>query len=153
MLLRRVALQNVRSFLDRAELHLEGPISIVIGPNGGGKTNLLDTTVIILRRYMFASMYAVHSPTAELENRYEFRQNDALNNMVLERHSQASPGTPQLVEIEVEVTNVDVVNMAAMKSDGANLLELAGKKYINLTLQQSASWDLSLIAAGNRFVY
>lgn len=153
MLLRRVALQNVRSFLDRAELHLDGPISIVIGPNGGGKTNLLDAAVIILRRYIFASMYAVHTPTVELENRYEFRPNDALNGMVLERHSQAPQGTPQLVEVELEVTIVDMVNMAAMKRDGVNLLELAGKKYVNLTLQQSASWDLTLLAAGSRLVY
>jgi putative ATP-dependent endonuclease of the OLD family len=146
-------MQNVRSFLDQAELRLDGPVSIVIGPNGGGKTNLLDTIVIILRRYMFASMYAVHAPTAELENRYEFRQNDALNSMVLERHSKAPAGAPQLVEVEVEVTSVDIANMAAMKHDSASLLQLAGKKYVNLTLQQSASWDLSLVAASQRFVY
>jgi putative ATP-dependent endonuclease of OLD family len=143
----------MRSFLDREDLHLDGPISIVIGPNGGGKTNLLDATVIILRRYMFASMYAVHSPTPESENRYEFRQNDALNNMILERHSQAPSTTAQQAEIEVEVTNVDISNMEAMKRDGATLLDLAAKKYVNLQLQQSASWDLSLISAGNRFVY
>ncbi len=153
MLLRRVGLQNVRSFLGQAELHLDGSVSIVIGPNGGGKTNLLDATVILLRRYMLASMYAVHSPTPELENRYEFRQNDALNNMILEQHSQAPPGTPQRAEVEVEVTKADVANMEAMKRDGSKLLELAAKKYINLQLQQSSSWDLSLIASGTRFVY
>ena len=87
MLIKRVAIENVRSFLDRAELVLDGPLTIVIGPNGGGKTNLLDTVVIALRRYLFASMYAAPSPTAELPNRHEFRPNDALNNMVLERHS------------------------------------------------------------------
>jgi recombinational DNA repair ATPase RecF len=42
MLVRKLALQNVRSFLDRAELSLDGPITIVIGPNGGGKTNLSE---------------------------------------------------------------------------------------------------------------
>jgi putative ATP-dependent endonuclease of OLD family len=57
MLVRKVAIENVRSFLDRAELMLDGPITIVIGPNGGGKTNLLDTVVIMLRRYLFASMH------------------------------------------------------------------------------------------------
>ena len=54
MLLKRVAIKNVRSFLDRTELALDGPMTIIIGPNGGGKTNLLDTTVIVLRRYLFA---------------------------------------------------------------------------------------------------
>jgi len=48
MLLRRIAIENVRSFLERQELTLEGQISIIIGPNGGGKTNLLDTAVVML---------------------------------------------------------------------------------------------------------
>lgn len=39
MKLRRVRVENVRSFLEPAELLLDGDISIIIGPNGGGKTN------------------------------------------------------------------------------------------------------------------
>src|SRR3546814_16586560 len=77
MLLRRVALENVRSFLDRVERAVEGHMSILIGPNGGGKTNLLDTIVIMLRRHLFASMYAAHAPTPEEPNRPAFRYNDA----------------------------------------------------------------------------
>ena len=123
MLVRRVAIENVRSFLDRAELTLDGPITIVIGPNGGGKTNLLDTIVIMLRRYLFASMYATHAPTAEFPNRYEFRHNDVLNNMILDRHS-AGAGRDQLVEIEVEVTARDVENMRAMQTDAGEVLNL-----------------------------
>ncbi|MGD7330104.1 AAA family ATPase, partial [Ralstonia pseudosolanacearum] len=115
MLVRRVAIENVRSFLDRAELMLDGQISIIIGPNGGGKTNLLDTIVIMLRRYLFASMYAVHTPTPEKPNRHEFRHNDVLNNMVLERHS-AGAGRDQLVEVEVEVTSRDLENMRSMQT-------------------------------------
>ena len=43
MLIRRIVIENVRSFLNRREMLFDGPISIIIGPNGGGKTNLLDT--------------------------------------------------------------------------------------------------------------
>ena len=152
MLVRRVAIENVRSFLDRAELMLDGPITIVIGPNGGGKTNLLDTIVIILRRYLFASMYAVHSPTPELPNRYEFRENDALNNMVLDRHSGGA-GRDQFVEVEVEVTSRDLENMLSMRNDAERLTELAKKKYINFNLMNAKSWKLEEIAVGTRFVY
>lgn len=42
MFVRRIAIENVRSFLDRREIRFEGGISILIGPNGGGKTNLLS---------------------------------------------------------------------------------------------------------------
>ena len=62
MLLKRARLQNVRSFLDAAELYLDGSISIIIGPNGGGKTNLLDAVVTVLRRYLLNRVYAVSAP-------------------------------------------------------------------------------------------
>lgn len=152
MLVRRVAIENVRSFLDRAELMLDGPITIVIGPNGGGKTNLLDTIVIMLRRYLFASMYAAHVPTAEQPNRYEFRYNDVLNNMILERHS-AGADRDQLVEVEVEVTSSDLENMQSMQADADRLTALASKKYTNFNLKRASEWKLEGISVGMRFVY
>ncbi len=152
MLVRRIAIENTRSFLDRAELMLDGPITIVIGPNGGGKTNLLDTMVIMLRRYLFASMYAAHAPTAEWPNRYEFRHNDVLNNMILERHS-AGAGRDQLVEMEVEVTSKDLENMRSMQTDADRLTALASKKYFNFNLTLASSWKLEEISVGMRFVY
>ncbi len=152
MLVRRVAIENVRSFLDRAELTLDGSITIVIGPNGGGKTNLLDTMVIMLRRYLFASRYAVHSPTPDEPNRYEFRANDVLNNMTLEKHS-AGAKLDQLVEMEVEVTARDLDNMRTMQNDLDRLTELASKKYINFELANAKNWNFDNLAAGNRFIY
>ena len=152
MLIRRVAVENVRSFLDRAELRLDGPITIVIGPNGGGKTNLLDTVVIILRRYLFASMYAIHNPTPESPNRHEFRANDALNSMVLEKHSAGADRT-QLVELEIEVTQRDIENMKLMKSDAERITELASKKYISFNLKISNEWVLEKFSSGMKFIY
>lgn len=152
MRVRRVAIQNVRSFLERAELSLDGSLTIVIGPNGGGKTNLLDTVVVMLRRYLFASMYAAHSPTPEQPNRHEFRHNDVLNSMALERHTDGKV-LQQLVEAEVEVTAKDLDNMRAMQADAARLTELASKKYGNLKLALAMSWQLDAIAIGSRFVY
>ena len=152
MLVKRIAIENVRSFLDRAELLLDGPLTIVIGPNGGGKTNLLDTIIIMLRRYLFASMYAAHAPTPDLPNRYEFRQNDVLNNMVLEPHS-AGAGRDQIVEVEVEVTSRDLENMRSMQLDAERLTELASKKYISFNLVNAKLWKLEEIHAGSRFVY
>lgn len=152
MLLRRITVENVRSFLDRTELTLEGPISILIGPNGGGKTNLLDIGVILLRRYLFASMYPAHAPTPEQEDRYEFRQNDALNAMMLEPHSNGV-GKPQRVEVEIEVTARDRDNMVAMKNEAVELNKKAQKKYFNLQIQRAAQWQVDQISPGMRFTY
>jgi putative ATP-dependent endonuclease of the OLD family len=88
MLLKRVAVENIRSFLDREELLIDGKISILIGPNGGGKTNLLDAIIVMIRRYLYASTYVVAAPTVEQPSRHIFQANDALNQLVLEPHSQ-----------------------------------------------------------------
>jgi len=56
MKLRRVRIENVRSFLDPTELLLDGDISILIGPHGGGKTNLLDTVTTVLRKHFLTSL-------------------------------------------------------------------------------------------------
>src|SRR3546814_809224 len=152
MLLRRVALENVRSFLDRVELAVEGHMSILIGPNGGGKTNLLDTIVIMLRRHLFASMYAAHAPTPEEPNRHEFRYNDALNKLILEKHSGGA-NLPQLLEVEVEVTPRDLNSMATIKRDSERIMELAAKKYANLRHREAAAWNMDAILPGQRFTY
>ena len=152
MLVRRVSVQNVRSFLDRQELLMDGSISLLIGPNGGGKTNLLDTVVIMLRRHLLSSWYPVHAPTVEQPDRYEFRYNDVLNNMTFERHSRGG-GVEQRVEVEVETTIRDVQNMEMMRTDAARLLKVAGKRYVNLTIKGASDWDLSDIVPGRRFVY
>src|SRR5207253_779397 len=136
MFLRRIAVENVRSFLGRAELQLDGSISILIGPNGGGKTNLLDIAVMVLRRYLFASMYPAHAPTTETEDRYEFRYNDALNSMRLEAHS-SGVGLPQVIEVDVEVTDRDVENMRAMKEHARDLTGRAGKRFVGLRLNEA----------------
>jgi putative ATP-dependent endonuclease of the OLD family len=152
MLVRKVAIENVRSFLDREELDLDGQISIVIGPNGGGKTNLLDTAVMVLRRYLFMSSYAVSVATPEQPDLHEFRHNDMLNNMILERHS-AGVGQAQTVEVELEATARDVENMRSMKENASRLLEVAAKKYRNLPLQNATQWSPDAISLGQRFKY
>jgi predicted ATP-dependent endonuclease of OLD family len=152
MLIRRISLQNVRSFLDKQDLLLDGQISILIGPNGGGKTNLLDAAVVMLRRYLFASTYAMPSPTPEQQDRYEFRYNDILNQLTFETHNKAG-NVSQRIEIEVEVTQRDVDNMQAIKRDADRLIALAGTRYANLTLNNANTWDLTEISAEKRFVF
>ncbi|MFC3173473.1 AAA family ATPase [Novosphingobium bradum] len=152
MHIRRLTLDNVRSFKDRTDFHSEGDISILIGPNGSGKTNLLDAAVIMLRKHLFASMHAVHTPSPEQVERYEFRHNDALNQLILEKHS-ARPNDPQVIEIEVETSESDIKAMTSLKTDAYKLMDMAKYRYANLQYQLTEDWDLSALKAGQRFVY
>jgi energy-coupling factor transporter ATP-binding protein EcfA2 len=72
--------------------------------------------------------------------------------MQLEKHS-AGQTRPQTVEVELEATERDVANMKAMQADAPRLEELAKAKYFGLGLQAAASWDITAIEPGTRFVY
>ncbi|HAT9088339.1 TPA: AAA family ATPase [Legionella pneumophila subsp. pneumophila] len=152
MRIKRLVVENVRSFLDKAELILDGKISIIIGPNGGGKTNLLDILVIMLRRYLYKSMYAVRQPRPDKPYLQVFRENETLSNMTLERHTFGQD-RDQYIEIEIEVTEEDIQNMVAMQKDSDHLTSLASSDYSNLNLKLANNWELNQVCAGQRFSY
>jgi putative ATP-dependent endonuclease of the OLD family len=150
--LRRVRIENVRSFLESAEFLVDGDISIVIGPNGGGKTNLLDIITTTLRRHLLTSWVQVKSPTPELPNRYFFQINDAFNYNQLEPHSQGV-GRDQIVEIELEVTTRDLDNMTRMRDSATEIADLTERKFDGFSLREASSWDLSCLSVGQRLTY
>lgn len=152
MKLRRVSVENLRSFLSNAELQLAGDISIIIGPNGGGKTNLLDIISATLRRHLLTSWLPVRSGTPQVPDRYEFRANDVFQQNPLEKHSRA-PGATSRIELDLEVTAPDLVNMAAMRDNAAELSEFTGVKFLNVSYSSASKWDLSLLEAGQVFTY
>lgn len=147
MRVRRLAIQNVRSFLDRREILFDGQISILIGPNGGGKTNLLDTLVIMLRRHVFNAPYYRNVSTAEEPNRWEEMYNDQLNNLVFEKHS-AGAALPQIVELDLEVTQVDIDNMSVIKSEAADVLAASKRKFLQNPWNGVENWNVEPILAG-----
>ena len=147
MLIKKISLENVRSFLDRAELVFSNNISIVVGPNGGGKTNFLDTLVIVLRRFIFRAVYVAPSTRPDGTEVFDFRENDALNQMQIPKHNQGET-LPQLVRIALEITATDVENMRIMKAEAARLTDLSRKNYTNFPLDRTANWDLEQLFAG-----
>jgi putative ATP-dependent endonuclease of OLD family len=148
LLIRKLSIENVRSFLNRREISFDGNISILIGPNGGGKTNLLDTLVGMLRRHIFNAPYYAHSPTEDEPNRWETRYNDPLNQLTFEKHSGARE-RDQVVEIELEVGPQDVENMTAIKTGVAELRNTLNRKFYPDPWLGVDEW-ISQIAAGQR---
>ena len=142
MKLRRVRLENVRSFLEPAEFLIEGDISILIGPNGGGKTNLLDAIIATLRRHLLTSWVSRHAPSIEFPDKYEFQMNDAIGSITLEKHNQGAQ-RQQVIEIEVEVTARDIANIQAMKESATKLADYADKRYTGAPIGAKTSTSSS----------
>lgn len=152
MLIRKIAIENVRSFLDRREMLFDGNISIVIGPNGGGKTNLLDITFTMLSRYLFAARYMATIDDGTGVIRYEMRDNDQLSRLLFERHSQGQ-NRGQVVEVEIEVSASDIANMKAIQSDAEDLRSNSKRHFASNPWHLVGQWNIDAISAGDRLVF
>jgi chromosome segregation ATPase len=51
MKIKRLAIKNVTSYKERIEFHLDKGINILIGPNGGGKSNFQKILALVLTKY------------------------------------------------------------------------------------------------------
>jgi putative ATP-dependent endonuclease of OLD family len=153
MKLRKFAIENTRSFLEPAEFLLDGDISILIGPNGGGKTNLLDAVAAVLRQHLMRSWTSRHEGTPEAPQRRIYDAGSAPSSMTLSKHSRGN-SRPQKITFEVEVTKRDIDNMQAMQNSALALGEFAAaRKYENVPIGGALEWDVSAFAPGDRFAY
>lgn len=151
MKLIRIEMENIRSFIDQQSLSLDGSISIIIGPNGGGKTNLLDAIVITIKRYLQSNNYYILQPSAENSKRHILTHNDMLTNMVLEKHTNALL-KPQKIAITIEVTGSDLQNMKLMQESFANF-DSELKDFEGYNWQSLKSWNSEALQIGTTFTY
>ena len=152
MKLRKIKLKNVRSFLEEQTFELAEEVSIIIGPNGGGKTNLLDTAVLALRIHLLKSWIPRHSPIDGQQERFEWIHNDGFSANLLERHSAAATDD-QRIDLTVEVTKTDVESMELAKKDANSLQERARSKYVNIAIAGAANWQIDEVVAGKTYTY
>lgn len=151
MFVRRIAIENVRSFLDRAEMRFEGPITIMIGPNGGGKTNLLDTLVIVLKRYLFArrTLTEVNFGNGP---RWMLQESGHLQSMEMPRHSLGADRA-QVVEIDLELTQPDLDSMRRLRADAGEIRSKLNKPWQSDPWEPVSGWKLEDLAAGQIFTF
>lgn len=152
MKLRKIKIKNVRSFLEEQTFELAEDISIIIGPNGGGKTNLLDTAVLALRIHLLKSWIPRHTPVEGQQERFEWTHNDGFSANLLEKHSAAA-ADEQRIELTIEVTPTDVESMILAKNDAEALQERARYKYVNIALAGAAHWQIDGVVAGKTYTY
>jgi predicted ATP-dependent endonuclease of OLD family len=59
MRISHLEITNVKSFQDKVDIEFDPQFNILIGPNGGGKSNFLDILLIILKKF-FLHSYSVN---------------------------------------------------------------------------------------------
>lgn len=104
MRLSKLILQNIKSFKDRTEIDFSENMNIFIGPNGGGKSNLMNTLSWVLNSRFYRPF------------NYQFQGNRAV--LQLQNFSDSAPephwserDKPSFVWIELVVTREDIEGM------------------------------------------
>jgi AAA15 family ATPase/GTPase len=150
MKLRKIKITNVRSFRTETEFLLDGEISIIVGPNGGGKTNLLDTIVTVVKRYLMPPWVAKHQGGSDTRLTFMHAQN--LGALLLEKHTQATD-EPQIIVVEVEITQQDISNICSIKTELESIETWTEKKYLRTTSSFIKNWNPEALTPGRIVTY
>lgn len=104
----KLVLQNVLSYQARTEFRFNHGLNIVIGPNGGGKTNLQKVLALVLSKYF------IHQYDFQInDNEAKITQIDPWNQRVLERNLQRFNGNKddQIIQIDLIPEAADLQNI------------------------------------------
>ncbi len=146
MKIRKVIVENVKSFLDRQELSIDGDLSILIGPNGGGKTNLLDIISQVLRQHIFIPWYiSRNSISGEVALQRANNGPTHHDPFKIEKHANGKD-LPSTIELSIEISDVDIQNMAAIQ-DFANKYS-ADNQLKGVPLDSAKKWKIPDLKVG-----
>ncbi|EPN6724157.1 ATP-dependent nuclease [Pseudomonas putida] len=146
MKLINITLENYRSFRDRQTFQVDGDISIIIGPNGGGKSNLLDVTSLLLKKHVLKpwSITDIDPPNPY---KYQIYRNEHDLGHQLRKHLDA-PNEAQFAEITLEVTEQDLKSMQYIIEHETKFRELLLTKYTGAYLPDIAKWESEMPIIG-----
>jgi len=150
MKIKKVIIENIKSFKERTEIIFNENLNIFIGPNRGGKSNLLDIITITLKHF-FVKFYRV---TKNQEQGRWFEDITTQNifypiNNFLEKYFGNNQRNP-VIEITFTLSKEDVDNIRLLK-DNKERLENILNGYRNKpqnNLDFINSWNLDLFSQG-----
>lgn len=149
MKINRFAVKNITSYKERTEFIFDRRVNILIGPNGGGKSNLQKILALVLSTYFIHQYEFKHT-----DQEVKIEPIDLWTRRVLERNLARFIGddSDQEIEIELAPEPSDVENIKAI---GNNLGEF--NKYLTYWESPYSSYEpfghADLIAKSAAFTF
>ncbi len=148
----QVKAQNIRSIREEVSIQFHKDYSVLIGPNGGGKSNIIDILTIVTRQFLLTGYQLNVSKTSP--QRYRVSQSAPItrkNSQLLQRFRGCE--TPSYVGVTVEVTKEDMDNIQMMCDSLESLRESLRRFELQSNITTIEKWNPSLVAEGERFEY
>ena len=130
MQIKELVLQNAKSFRDEVSIHFRKDLNVLIGPNAGGKSNLMDVMNVSLAHYFVHPWLLQPSTPSPGVTEYRLRRINPFNPVqrFLDKNSKTQD-RPQTVRICFEVTSEDLANLETMRSNKNKLAEFENREY------------------------
>lgn len=154
MKIKDLSIKNVKSFKDKVSLQFDEKFNILIGPNAGGKSNLLDI-ITVVNRHFFIKGYSINDGNdqgqyfKDINKQESFRQIDK----VLEKFIGDSSNSE--IIITYKLTNGDIQNLISLKKN-KTVIEKSLEEYRNKPLEKidfCNSWDFRKIKENHLVTY
>lgn len=155
MKIEKIIIENIKSFKEKTEINLDKNICIFIGPNRGGKSNLLDIIIFSLRSF-FVPFYRALPQRVGGQIIEDIQRESVFHpiNIFLEKYI-GNEQTDSLLEITFEIGNKDIANIKFLKEHKETFNDTL-KTYRNKPLKNLDfldSWNLESLAEGSKVTY
>jgi predicted ATP-dependent endonuclease of OLD family len=130
MKIQKLTLQNIKSFRDEVSIEFKKGINIFIGPNAGGKSNLMDILNISLCCYFIWPWRLVPVQDTPSGHRVE-KTKDRVFSQVgksLEKYL-GMENQEQRITLSFEITDKDLKNIEIIKNNQNKLIEFEKSEY------------------------
>jgi predicted ATP-dependent endonuclease of OLD family len=153
MRISRLKITNVKSFQDKVDIEFDPQFNILVGPNGGGKSNFLDILLIILKRF-FLHSYSVNAGmvigAAEIQRVASF---DPPENYLDKFTADVSESQ---IEITFKVDAQDIKNIATINQYKTEIKSASGHykiQYLSDPMDEIENGKLGELVENQELVY
>ena len=155
MKIKKIIIQNLKSFKARTKIDFNESINIFIGPNRGGKSNLLDIINIALR-YFFIKFYRIHKVKVAERWFEDIVLHDVFKpiNRFLEKYLNNEQEN-SIIDITFTISEEDINNIRVIK-DSKERLENILTEYRNKPMNNLnfvTVWNTDLLSEGLELTY
>jgi len=116
-----IEIQNIKSIGEKIQLHFEQGVNIFIGPNGGGKSNIMDVLNTVLHAYFIWHWHE----NIESFGKITYQKQNLDGFFDLPKHFDLVGDTnPQEITIEIEFSDDDLENVKIIRENLSEIVQI-----------------------------